>query len=98
GRPRAGQLQRGPVRPRAGGSFTRLPDKYSLFTDVRPGRWQWVIIVSHSRQQRHMGLALLILGLAIFVGVHWFTTMRGHRAALIARVGEGPYKGLYSLV
>ena len=45
-----------------------------------------------------MGLALLILGLAIFVGVHWFTTMRGHRAALIARVGEGPYKGLYSLV
>lgn len=45
-----------------------------------------------------MGLALLILGLALFVGVHWFTTMRDRRAALIARVGEGPYKGLYSLV
>lgn len=41
---------------------------------------------------------LLILGLALFVGVHAFTMARGMRAAAIARFGEGPYKGFYSLV
>lgn len=45
-----------------------------------------------------MGLAILVLGLIIFIGAHWFTTMRAPRGALIARIGEGPYKGLYSLV
>jgi len=34
----------------------------------------------------------------LFLGVHVFTTLRGPRAALIGRIGEGPYKGLYSLV
>lgn len=43
-------------------------------------------------------MALLILGLALFLGTHAFTMARGPRAALIARVGEGPYKGLYSLL
>lgn len=43
-------------------------------------------------------MTLLILGLIIFLGVHALTMMRGQRAQLIARVGEGPYKGLYSLV
>jgi uncharacterized membrane protein len=41
---------------------------------------------------------LMLLGLAIFLGAHAFTAMRGRRAAMIARIGEGPYKGLYSLV
>ena len=45
-----------------------------------------------------MGLALLILGLAIFLGVHVFTTVRDARAGLVKRLGLGPYKGLYSLV
>jgi uncharacterized membrane protein len=45
-----------------------------------------------------MGLAILILGLAVFIGTHLLTTRRDTRAALIARVGEGVYKGLYSLV
>jgi uncharacterized membrane protein len=45
-----------------------------------------------------MGPVLLILGMVIFFAAHVFTTMRGRRAALIARIGEGPYKGLYSLV
>lgn len=45
-----------------------------------------------------MGLAITILGLAIFLGVHLLTTMRPQRAALIARLGENGYKGLYSLV
>jgi uncharacterized membrane protein len=45
-----------------------------------------------------MGLAILILGLAIFLGVHVLTSLREQRAELIKRLGEGPYKGLYSLV
>jgi uncharacterized membrane protein len=45
-----------------------------------------------------MGLAIMILGLAIFLGVHLLTTMRAQRAALIGRLGENGYKGLYSLV
>src|SRR6185503_13075330 len=43
-----------------------------------------------------MGLAILILGLVIFIGTHLVTTRRDTRAALIARLGEGPYKGLYA--
>lgn len=43
-------------------------------------------------------MAILIAGLIVFLGVHTLTTLRGPRAALIARIGEGPYKGLYSLV
>ena len=45
-----------------------------------------------------MGLAIMIIGLAVFLGAHTFTTMRTQRAALVARLGEGPYKGVYSLV
>jgi uncharacterized membrane protein len=45
-----------------------------------------------------MGLAVMILGLAVFLGSHAFVAMRPQRAAVIARVGEGPYKGLFSLV
>jgi len=43
-------------------------------------------------------MSLLLLGLALFLGVHLLTTLRGVRAALIGRLGEGRYKGLYSLV
>ena len=43
-------------------------------------------------------MAILIAGLVLFLGGHTLTTLRGPRAALIARLGEGPYKGLYSLV
>jgi uncharacterized membrane protein len=45
-----------------------------------------------------MGPLLLVLGMVIFFAAHLFTTLRERRAALIARIGEGPYKGLYSLV
>jgi uncharacterized membrane protein len=45
-----------------------------------------------------MGLTIMILGLAIFLGVHLFTIMRGQRAALVARLGDNGYKGLYSLL
>ncbi|HXW27061.1 MAG TPA: NnrU family protein [Xanthobacteraceae bacterium] len=45
-----------------------------------------------------MGLAVLVLGLAVFIGGHALTIARGTRAACIGRIGEGPYKILYSLV
>jgi uncharacterized membrane protein len=43
-------------------------------------------------------MTILILGLVLFLGIHTLTTMRTTRAAMIGRLGEGPYKGLYSLV
>lgn len=42
-------------------------------------------------------MSILILGLAVFLGVHMLTTLRPARAAVIGRLGEGSYKGLYSL-
>ena len=45
-----------------------------------------------------MGLTVEILGLVIFLGAHVFVTMRERRAALVARIGEWPYRGLFSLV
>jgi uncharacterized membrane protein len=45
-----------------------------------------------------MGLAIMILGLAVFIGAHVLVTLREQRAGVIARLGEGPYKGLFSLV
>jgi uncharacterized membrane protein len=45
-----------------------------------------------------MGLAVMIIGLAVFFGAHTLTTMRAQRAALIARTGEVPYKVAYALV
>lgn len=45
-----------------------------------------------------MGLAVLVLGLVIFLGAHVFVTMRAQRAALVARLGLGPYKALFSVV
>ena len=43
-------------------------------------------------------MAVLILGLVVFLGTHLFTTVRGTRAALVGRIGEGPYKAIYSLL
>jgi uncharacterized membrane protein len=45
-----------------------------------------------------MGLALEILGLVVFLGTHVFVTMRDRRAAVVARIGDWPYRGLFSLV
>jgi uncharacterized membrane protein len=44
-----------------------------------------------------MGLALEIIGLIIFLGAHVFVTMRDRRAAVVSRIGEWPYRGLFSL-
>jgi uncharacterized membrane protein len=43
-------------------------------------------------------LSTLVIGLVLFLGGHAFTMSRAARARLIAWIGEGPYKGLYSLV
>ncbi|HUI94341.1 MAG TPA: NnrU family protein [Xanthobacteraceae bacterium] len=45
-----------------------------------------------------MGLAVLVIGLIVFIGAHVFVTQRKARAALIARIGAWPYRGLFSLV
>jgi uncharacterized membrane protein len=45
-----------------------------------------------------MGLAVMILGLVLFLGVHTLTTHRELRARLIVSVGEGGYKIGYALV
>src|SRR3954470_14517418 len=45
-----------------------------------------------------MGLLVMILGLALFLGVHMLTTQRGMRAQVIAAAGEGGYKIGYSLL
>ena len=44
-----------------------------------------------------MGLAILVLGLVVFLGSHIFVTFRDTRAALIARLGVG-YRVLFALV
>jgi uncharacterized membrane protein len=40
----------------------------------------------------------MIAGLALFLGAHTLTTMRDTRMTIMGRIGEGPYKGLYSLI
>jgi uncharacterized membrane protein len=45
-----------------------------------------------------MGLAILVVGLVVFLGAHAFVTCRAQRAAVIARIGEGPYKAIFALV
>src|SRR3977135_869726 len=44
-----------------------------------------------------MGLLIMILGLALFIGDHVFIPMRERRAVAIARLGEWPYKGVLAL-
>lgn len=45
-----------------------------------------------------MGLWVMIAGLVLFLGAHTFTTQRDARARMIASMGEGTYKIVYSLV
>jgi len=45
-----------------------------------------------------VGLLVMIAGLAMLLGMHVFTTQRDARARMIASMGEGTYKIVYSLV
>ena len=41
-------------------------------------------------------MTLLVVGLILFLGAHLFTTQRAARAGLIAKVGAGGYRGIYT--
>jgi uncharacterized membrane protein len=41
---------------------------------------------------------LLVLGLVVFIGIHILPTRPELRRAFASRMGEGPYKGLFSIV
>lgn len=41
---------------------------------------------------------MMLLGLVIFIGTHLVSTRPALRASLVGQVGEGPYKGFYSLL
>jgi uncharacterized membrane protein len=43
-------------------------------------------------------MALLIIGIAAFLGLHLVPTLPGLRERLVARLGEGPYKRLFALL
>ncbi len=45
-----------------------------------------------------MGLIILVFGLIAFLGAHLFVTCRTQRSAVIARIGERPYKGIMALI
>ena len=45
-----------------------------------------------------MGLAVLVIGLVVFIGAHVFVTRRKARTALIERIGAWPYRVLFALV
>jgi uncharacterized membrane protein len=45
-----------------------------------------------------MGLAILVLGLVVFLGPHFLTAFRAERQQIVDRIGLGPYKALYSVV
>jgi len=43
-------------------------------------------------------MTYLIIGVALFCGMHLFPAAAGLRQSLIARIGENPYKGLFSAI
>lgn len=43
-------------------------------------------------------MVMMLLGLVVFLGVHVVSSLRGLRTALVGALGEGPYKGFYSLL
>ncbi|OKO77445.1 NnrU family protein [Bradyrhizobium sp. NAS96.2] len=45
-----------------------------------------------------MGLLVMILGLMLFLGIHVLTSLRDLRGSIVNAMGEGAYKGVYSLV
>jgi len=45
-----------------------------------------------------MGLAILVLGLVVFLGIHVLVACRAQRASIIGSLGEVPYKVVFSVV
>jgi uncharacterized membrane protein len=51
-----------------------------------------------NRAEHGMGLAILVLGLVVFVANHLFVAFRGARAAAIGRLGKPVYHALFGLM
>ncbi len=45
-----------------------------------------------------MGLAIMVLGLILFLGPHVFVTQRAPRGGVIKQIGEWPYKLLFAVI
>ncbi len=45
-----------------------------------------------------MGLAILVLGLILFLGPHVVVTLRDRRDTVVKTIGEWPYKALFAVV
>src|SRR5512145_3162250 len=75
----------------------RLSYAFTLGNGLRRNaRWRRV---AASSPQWATTMTLLILGLVLFLGVHSTRIVAdGWRSATIARLGEKPWKGLYSLL
>jgi uncharacterized membrane protein len=43
-------------------------------------------------------MGVLVVGLVLFIGAHVFVTFRAQRDAVVARIGEWPYKSVMALV
>jgi uncharacterized membrane protein len=57
-----------------------------------------VLIRARTKGGSIVGLLVMVVGLALFLGAHVFTTRREARAQAVAAMGEGTYKIVYSLV
>ncbi len=40
---------------------------------------------------------ILLTGLFVFLGIHLVSSLVNFRSNIVSRLGEGPYKGLYSV-
>src|SRR5208337_2904368 len=71
----------------------------SLLTPLFPSTPQARLSTLALRQEGEHGMAILALGLVIFLGLHSTRIVsESGRAKAIARLGEGPWKGIYSLL
>jgi uncharacterized membrane protein len=50
------------------------------------------------QSENNMGLAVLVLGLVVFVATHVFVSFRGARSDVIAKLGMNAYRALFSVV
>lgn len=50
------------------------------------------------QRERVVGLVVMVVGLVLFLGAHVFTAQRTARARVIAAMGEGTYKIVYTVV
>jgi len=89
-------------RPGGGGGASTQAVRNRLRQEITCHRFLFPLRKSDAARipcrRREIAMTLLILGLALFLGAHLFTTLREPRAAAIARLGEGGYKAVYSVV